>query len=67
MQMAKFGKIAVIIGLVSMLYGLILSFRIIASGWIFGITAGGAFDGAMVFFLLAIAMFLWPEEAGGAE
>ena len=67
MQMAKFGKIAVIFGLLSLLYGLILSVGIISSGWIFGITAGGAFDGAMVFFLLAIALFLWPEEAGGAE
>ncbi len=67
MQMAKFGKIAVIIGLLSLVYGMILSVRIVASGWIFGITAGGAFDGAMVFFLFAIAMFLWPEEAGGAE
>ncbi len=67
MQMAKFGKIAVIIGLLSLIYGMILSVRIISSGWIFGITAGGAFDGAMAFFLLAIAMFLWPKEAGGAE
>ena len=66
MQMAKFGKIAVIIGLISTLYGLILSVSS-TSEWIFGITAGGAFDGAMVFFLLAIALFLWPEEAGGAE
>lgn len=67
MQMAKFGKIAVIIGLLSLIYGLILSVGIIASGWIFGITAGGAFNGAMVFFLLAIALFLWPEKAGGTE
>ncbi len=67
MQMAKCGKIAVIIGLASVLFGLILSVSIIPSGWIFGITAGGAFDGAMTFFLMAIAMFLWPEEAGGTE
>ena len=66
MQMAKFGKIAFIIGMISMLYGLILSVSS-SSGWIFGITAGGAFNGAMVFFLLAIALFLWPEEAGGTE
>jgi len=66
MQMAKLGKIAVITGLVSMLYGLILSVSS-SSGWIFGITAGGAFTGAITFFLLAIAMFLWPEDAGGAE
>jgi len=66
MQMAKFGKIAVLTGLVSTLYGLILSISW-SSGWLFGITAGGAFNGAITFFLMAIAMFLWPEDTGGAE
>jgi hypothetical protein len=67
MQMTKFGKIAAIIGLASLLYGLILFIKIIPSISIFGVTAGGALDGAIAFFLAAIAMFLWPEDSVGVE
>ena len=64
--MAKFGQIAMYIGLLSVLYGLILAIGIIPAGWILGITAGGAFDGGVTFFLMAIGFFLWPEGGGGA-
>ena len=65
MKMGKFGQIAVIIGLIAVLYGLILSVGIIPAGWFLSITAGGAFNGAITFFLMGIAFFLWPKEAGG--
>jgi len=54
------GKISAAIGAIAVLYGLILSIGIFPAGMILGITAGGAFSGAMTFFLMAIAFFLWP-------
>jgi hypothetical protein len=54
------GKIAAVIGGVCVLFGMLLSFNFIAQGAIFGITAGGALNGAMAFFLMAITFFLWP-------
>jgi|GEM_PF-2470234 len=71
--MGKFGQIAVYIGLLSVLYGLIMAIGIIPAGWILGITAGGALNGASTFFLLGIACFFWPEpgphavRGGGGE
>jgi len=54
------GKIAAVIGAVCVLYGILLSLSVLAAGALFGITAGGAMDGAMAFFLMAVAFFLWP-------
>jgi len=62
MRMYTFGATAAIIGLLSVLYGLILSIGIIPSGAILGITAGGALHGAEVFFLMAITFFLWKPH-----
>jgi len=59
MKMNTFGTVAAVIGLISVLYGLLLSIGLIAPGAILGITAGGAFNGAQTFFLMAIAFFLW--------
>lgn len=72
------GKISAVIGAVAVLYSLLLSVGLFSSGMILGITAGGALSGAMAFFLMAIAFFLWPcgeeeevvvvkEETPGAE
>jgi hypothetical protein len=54
------GKIATIIGAVCVLYGILLAFGLFWSRPPFGITAGGALNGAMAFFLMAIAFYLWP-------
>ncbi len=67
MKMNTFGMVAVIIGLVSVLYGLILSIGIIPAGAILGITAGGSFNGAQTFFLMAIAFFLWECNGKAAS
>ena len=65
MKMNTFGTIATVIGLLSVLYGLILSIGIINPGAILGITAGGAFNGAQTFFLMAIVFFLWQCNGKG--
>ena len=64
------GKISAVIGAIAVLFGMLMSFGIFSSGIIFGITAGGALDGAVAFFLMATAFFLWPcgdEEMGAME
>jgi len=64
MQHDLMGKIAAAAGLVAVLYGLICSIGSIQS-LLFGITAGGALNGAITFFLMAIMFFLWPSGGGG--
>jgi hypothetical protein len=58
-----FGKIAVVTGLVAVLWALIMSIGIVPHGALFAITPNGAMDGAMTFFLAALALFAWPAEA----
>ena len=54
------GKIAAVIAAIALFFGMLMSFGIFKAGMILGITAGGALSGAMTFFMMAIAFFLWP-------
>jgi len=56
----RIGKIVAVIGAVAVLFGMLMAFGIFKAGMVLGITAGGALTGAMAFFLMAIAFFLWP-------
>jgi len=63
MQTELFGKIAAVLGLIALLWALIMSVGIISHGALFSITPNGALDGAMTFFLAALAFFAWPAAA----
>jgi hypothetical protein len=69
MQMQMVGKIAAIIGMVAILLGIVMAIGILPAGFLFGVTPGGALDGAVAFFLMAMACFMWPAAmgAGGGE
>lgn len=66
MNTGMVGVVAVLLGVLSLLYGLIMAIGILPYGWIFGVTPGGSIDGATALFLMAIAFFLWPEQQGEA-
>ena len=66
MNTSMVGVVAALLGVLSLLFGLIMAIGIVAHGWILGITPGGAFDGATTLFLMAIAFFLWPEQSAKA-
>ncbi len=63
MQTGMLGKIAALLGVAALLWALILSFGIVPQGALFNITPNGALDGAIAFFLAALAFFAWPAEA----
>ncbi|MFC1500731.1 hypothetical protein ACFL6T_06945 [Candidatus Zixiibacteriota bacterium] len=54
------GKISAVIGAVAVIYGMLMSIGIFPAGMLLNITAGGALSGAITFFLMATAFFLWP-------
>lgn len=64
MQMELTGKIAFVLGLLSLVWGVLMSLGIVAHGLLFTISPDGALDGAMAFFLMSLAAFAWPAGAG---
>jgi hypothetical protein len=63
MQMELLGKIAFVLGLLSLVWGLLMFVGIAPYGLIFASTPGGAVDGAIAFFLMSLAAFAWPAGA----
>jgi hypothetical protein len=66
MQMDLLGKIAFVLGLISLVWGVLMSFGILPYGLLFAVTPGGAIDGAIALFLMSLAAYAWPAGAGKA-
>jgi hypothetical protein len=60
MSFPLLGRIFTWIGVVSLLFSLVMAVGILPSGFLFGIVPHGALNGAMAFFLGAIAFFHFP-------
>lgn len=65
MQISMLGRIFTWIGVVCLLYAGLMAIGILPYGLLFGVVPDGGLDGAIAFFLGAIAFFLYPKAPAG--